>query len=237
MTDALVSEADIGKALDHLCAGCVELFGCTAAGILLNPDTGASPLTGASRPDDPLRALLQQQVDSGHGPFLDCIRSGQPIHIADLSINGHRWPTFAALASQHDFDGAHILPMQVRTHILGALCITRARSAELTSDDLALCQSLADTAAGGISQQHAVERNLVHIKQLEGALDSRVHIEQAKGAIATRGKLNPDDAFTLLRGYARANNLPLRNLSKRIVEEPTQIEAILAYQHGRPAGG
>lgn len=44
-------------------------------------------------------------------------------------------------------------------------------------------------------------------------LNSRVIIEQAKGVLAERLPVTPDEAFVMLRRYARAHNHPLTELS------------------------
>jgi AmiR/NasT family two-component response regulator len=50
------------------------------------------------------------------------------------------------------------------------------------------------------------ERNLL-AEQLQAALNSRVIIEQAKGMLAEYLTVTVDDAFELLRNYARNHNL------------------------------
>ena len=66
--------------------------------------------------------------------------------------------------------------------------------------------------------------------QLQEALDSRVVIEQAKGVLAERFHLEPEQAFEVLRRSARANRVPLRDLSARIVSSertPWEVAAQL----------
>jgi AmiR/NasT family two-component response regulator len=48
--------------------------------------------------------------------------------------------------------------------------------------------------------------------QLQAALNSRVMIEQAKGVLAERLQVTPDQAFVMLRRYARDHNRPLTEL-------------------------
>jgi RNA polymerase sigma-70 factor, ECF subfamily len=49
--------------------------------------------------------------------------------------------------------------------------------------------------------------------QLQDALNSRVLVEQAKGILAERLRLTPDEAFVLLRRYARDHNHPLAQVA------------------------
>ena len=66
--------------------------------------------------------------------------------------------------------------------------------------------------------------------QLQEALDSRIVIEQAKGVLVERYDLSPDEAFVLLRGSARSNRMPLRQLAAAVVssrETPPQFGRVV----------
>jgi hypothetical protein len=54
-------------------------------------------------------------------------------------------------------------------------------------------------------------------EQLQTALNTRVVIEQAKGKLAERLGLDMDQAFSLLRDFARACNLRLSDLAQAFV--------------------
>jgi PAS domain S-box-containing protein len=58
------------------------------------------------------------------------------------------------------------------------------------------------------------------VGQLENALLSRVVIEQATGVLIGRHGLDATAAFNVLRGAARANNVRIHDLARRVVEEP-----------------
>lgn len=53
--------------------------------------------------------------------------------------------------------------------------------------------------------------------QLQGALNSRIVIEQAKGIVAQSRAVSPDDAFALIRDFARRNNRRLSDVAHNIV--------------------
>jgi hypothetical protein len=55
-------------------------------------------------------------------------------------------------------------------------------------------------------------------EQLQTALNSRVLIEQAKGKLAERLGLDMDQAFSLLRDFARARNLRLSDLAQAVID-------------------
>lgn len=67
------------------------------------------------------------------------------------------------------------------------------------------------------------------VTQLESALNSRIVIEQAKGRLLERGNLpTAEDAFALLRGYARRTNQRLTNVAESIMNNTIDTSPILA---------
>jgi AmiR/NasT family two-component response regulator len=69
-----------------------------------------------------------------------------------------------------------------------------------------------------IARLHSVVATLSKtVLQLQGALDSRISIEQAKGILAARLDLDPEEAFKLMRRYARGKRVQLREVASEIV--------------------
>jgi AmiR/NasT family two-component response regulator len=64
-------------------------------------------------------------------------------------------------------------------------------------------------------------------EQLQGALNSRVIIEQAKGMLAERGHIELDQAFGLLRAYARSHQQRLSDLAREVVNGAIIPDALL----------
>lgn len=54
-------------------------------------------------------------------------------------------------------------------------------------------------------------------EQLQLAFTTRITLEQAKGVVAEAARLNMDQSFALLRGYARHHNLRLSEAARRAV--------------------
>ena len=73
-------------------------------------------------------------------------------------------------------------------------------------------------------------------EQLQGALNSRVLIEQAKGKLAERVGLDMDQAFTMLRAYARDHNLRLSDLAQAFIDGTPADFPGLAASVGRKQG-
>ncbi|MGA3256461.1 MAG: ANTAR domain-containing protein, partial [Mycobacterium sp.] len=60
------------------------------------------------------------------------------------------------------------------------------------------------------------------------AQSSRVVVEQAKGFLHERLGVSVEDAFALLRRYARTHDDHLTAVSRRLITEPDARSAILA---------
>jgi ANTAR domain/IstB-like ATP binding protein len=65
-------------------------------------------------------------------------------------------------------------------------------------------------------------------EQLQTALDSRVIIEQAKGKLAERLGVDMNQAFSLLRDFARSRNLRLSDLARAFVDGTEPLTSLTA---------
>ena len=77
---------------------------------------------------------------------------------------------------------------------------------------------MADVATIGLLQERAIAARELLATQLQTALDSRIQLEQAKGMLAERRGLPMDEAFQLIRGYARSHNRRLSEIAARIID-------------------
>jgi GAF domain-containing protein len=219
LADTLVDEYDVIDLLDRLVGYSVELLAADAAGIVLADARGRLRAVAASSEDAQLMELLQLQSDQG--PCLDCVRSGSPVNVIDLTVAAaaDRWPVFAAaVADSAAFRSVHALPLRLRGEAIGALNLFHRQPGPLPPVDLSLGQALADVATIGILSERAVRHSEIVNEQLKSALNSRVIIEQAKGVLTQRGNLSMDAAFNRLRSYARSRNLRLSEVARQVVE-------------------
>ncbi|WP_460492117.1 ANTAR domain-containing protein [Dactylosporangium cerinum] len=99
----------------------------------------------------------------------------------------------------------------------------------LDDGDVQIIQALTDVAAIGLLQERTIRRGEILTEQLQGALNSRVVIEQAKGAMAQARGISVDEAFTVIRGYARRNNKRLSDVAHTIVTDPVGLASIAAF--------
>jgi hypothetical protein len=219
LADTLVADFDVVDFLHMLAERSVALLTASAAGVVLADPRGELRVAAASNDEAGVMELFQIQNDQG--PCLDCFRTGQPVTAADLTGPGQRWPRFAAAASQAGFRSVEALPMRLRDEVIGALNLFRAQPEPLAPADLRIGQALADVATIGLLQERSVRRGEVVAEQLQAALNSRVVIEQAKGKLAERLSIGTEQAFGILREYARNNNQRLTDVARNFVDSST----------------
>jgi len=232
LTDTLVAGFDVIEFLHMLTDRSVQLLDVDAAGLLLADPRGELRVVAASSEVARLIELFQLQNDQG--PCLDCFRSGLPVHASDLTGEAERWPRFAPAAQQAGFTAVQALPMRLRDQIIGALNLFRASPGAFDIADMRVGQALADVATISLLHERGMRRSETLNEQLQTALNSRVVIEQAKGKLAERLGVDMDQAFSLLRDFARARNRRLSELSQAFVEG---TETLSDRTHNQPRPG
>ena len=215
LADTMVADFDVIDFLHLLTHRSVTLLSASAAGVMLADPRGELRVAASSNEAAGLLELFQIQNDQG--PCLDCYRTGQPVSATDLAGPGQRWPRFAAAATQAGFRTVEALPMRLREQVIGALNLFRSDPGPLEPTELRVGQALADVATIGLLHERNVRRSDTLAEQLQAALTSRVVIEQAKGKLAERLSMDTDQAFNLLRDYARNSNQRLTDVARNFV--------------------
>lgn len=216
LADTLATSFDIDDYLHLLCARAHRLFDVRAAGVLLEGPGGSLQLSAASTDDS--AALDLFEVQARQGPCFDAYRSGQQIVAADLEQVEGRWPQFTRLALQHGMRAVSAFPLRLRGDRIGAMNLFRGLPASMQEDQIVAAQALADVATIGIMSRRRYDAAQVRTDQLQWALDSRISIEQAKGIIAERQHLRPNEAYQLIRRYARGHQRTVRSVAEAIVD-------------------
>ncbi|MFI6473147.1 GAF and ANTAR domain-containing protein [Streptomyces sp. NPDC050516] len=217
LADNLVADFDLIDFLRLLTDRCVGMLGASAAGVLLADRDGELRVMAAS--DEQVRLLELFQLQNDEGPCLDCYRTGTPVTVPDLRTETDRWPRFTTQAGLHGFRAVQALPMRLRDEVVGALNLFHADPGPFDPGSASVAQALADVATISLLQQRSTHRSTVLNEQLQTALNSRVLIEQAKGKLAERHGIDMEQAFTALRGYARAHNRRLSDVARVFVND------------------
>ncbi len=224
LADTLVDDYDVVDLLDRLVHAIVELLPVQQAGLLLLDDNEDPQLLASTSESTRVLELFQLQSSEG-GPCIECLNTGAPVSVDDLSTH-QIWPRFSQVALSLGFEAVHALPLRLRGDAVGALNLFGSR-ARLSANDLQVGQSLADMATIGILQHRSSRRASVEAEQLQQALASRVVIEQAKGVLAEFARVDMEAAFHSLRGYSRSRNLKLGEVAQAIVDRRLPPQNVL----------
>jgi GAF domain-containing protein len=216
LADTLVAGFDVIDFLHVLTDRSVQLLDASAAGLLLADPGGKLRVVAAS--SERARLLELFQIQNDQGPCLDCFRNGEPVAAPDLSTEASRWPRFTAAAGEAGFSAVQALPMRLREQTIGAMNLFRADPGAFEEADVRIGQALADVATISLLNERSLRRSEILNEQLQTALNSRVTIEQAKGKLAERLGLDVDQAFNVLRNYARSRNHRLSDLARAFVD-------------------
>ncbi|WP_371655385.1 MULTISPECIES: GAF and ANTAR domain-containing protein [unclassified Streptomyces] len=218
LADTLVQDFDVIGFLHTLAEHCVALLDVAAAGVLLATPDGQ--LVDAAASDERTRRLELASTEWNEGPCRDCFRTKKQVPAVPLATQAAkmRWPRFGPKALEAGFTSVAAAPLRLHDQVIGALNLFRDQPGPLDGSQLRLGQALADTATIGVLQQRAVSEQMTVTAQLQAALDSRIIIEQAKGYLADRRDTGVEEAFNLMRRYARDHRMRLTEIARQILQ-------------------
>jgi hypothetical protein len=224
LVDSLLDDFDVVELLTELTERCADLLDIAAAGFLLADPLGQLRLMAATSRQTRELELFQLQADEG--PCLECYATGQPVSVADLRADSSRWPRFVPAALEAGVASVHAVPMRAAGIVLGSLGLFGSRPGELNEADLLVGQTLAHIACVAILQEHAPTPSTV-LPKLRSALTHRIVVEQAKGFLREHFDVSVDEAFSLLRRYARAHGDHLTDVARQLMADPGARPALL----------
>jgi hypothetical protein len=224
LVDNVLDDFDVVDLLTELTERCADLLDIAAAGFLLADPLGQLRLLAATSTQTRELELFQLQVDEG--PCVECYATGHPVSVADLRAATARWPRFVPAALEAGVASVHAVPMRAAGIVLGSLGLFGSRPGELNEADLLVGQTLAHVACVAILQESAPTPSTV-IPQLRSALIQRVVVEQAEGFLRERFDISVDEAFTLLRRYARTHGDHLSDVARQLMADPSSRPALL----------
>lgn len=223
LADTLIADYDMVDLLHTLVDECAELVSTEAGGLMIADTSGQLQLVASTSEKADFVEIMQ--LNAGNGPCLDCFATGTAVAVSDIEVAGTRWPEFRAAALQQGFRSMNATPLRLRGQVIGTMNLFSTRSAELSTEDAAIVQALADVATIGILQERLIRESGIVAEQLQRALNSRVLIEQAKGVISQLASLDMDEAFRRLRTYAREHNLSLQSVAEGVTNRTIDVLA------------
>jgi len=225
VADTLTTDYDLVDLLHTLVQSCASILSMEAGGLMLVDGAGELQLMASTSEAAVFVEIMQ--LNASTGPCIDCFRTGVAVSAGNIS-GLTLWPAFQAAALEQGFHSVLATPMKLRGKIIGTMNLFGATVEEVSPRNAAVAQALADVATIGILQERVIQEGHVVEAQLHRALDSRILIEQAKGVIANELSLSMDEAFALLRKYARDRNLTIRSVSEHISNREITVQHISA---------
>jgi GAF domain-containing protein len=221
LADTLIDDYDIVDLLHTLVEECTAIFDVQAGGLMLADADGQLQLVASTSEKADLVEIMQ--LNAGQGPCVECFETGKPVAIADIEDSGSKWADFRAEALKQGFHSIYATPLRLRGQTIGTLNLLSTSVGDLNERDALAAQALSDVATIGILQERLVKERGIVADQLQRALDSRVLIEQAKGVLSELASTGVDDAFRVMRAYARGHNMRLHDVAEGIVSRTISI--------------
>ncbi len=216
----MTRQFDVDEVLHELCDGATIILDAAGAGVSVVDDSGKLAFITSS--SQLLVDIEHVQTQYQAGPCVESFHRGEVVPVSDIETLD-QWPHYRDQAAQRGLRSVVGLPLVLDDHRIGSLNVYDTKVRDWTGSDLESARVLADMATAYLvhAGQLAEARQLS--RQLQEALDSRVVIQQAKGMLSRDHSIPVDDAFVLLRRYARGHNLVLRDVARSVVESGLKI--------------
>lgn len=218
LTSVLFSEESLDSILERVVRAAHELLEpVMAASVTLN---GGSRYRTAAHSHEAAREIDLAQYDSGRGPCLESIRTGEPVEIEDID-EATDWPEVVGAARAHGSRSVLAIPMTAGSAgVVGALNLYSAvpggfREIRDSIDHFARNVAVVLANAQAYTDATTMSDGLRH------ALATRELIGVAKGILIARQGLGWDESFEALRERSQRENAKLREVAAAVVREAT----------------
>jgi hypothetical protein len=202
---------------------CGEQLPVTGVGMALMDDDGPAGTVAAT--DGAALVLEELQFTLGEGPCVDASRSGRPVLQADLERGAtRRWPAFADGALAAGVRSVFAFPLRLGAIRVGVLDLYRGTPGPLSRAETADALCFADAATLVLVHLQTTDRP--DGRTLEGhdggpaalpLLDDRAEVHQATGVVSVRAGVPLDQALTLLRARAWADQRPIGDVARDVL--------------------
>ncbi|WP_309103080.1 GAF and ANTAR domain-containing protein [Microbacterium sp.] len=221
LADTLVDDYDVVELMQRLVDTCAEQLEVAAAGLLLADGGGELELVAST---SEVGTIVEALLLASQSPIDPTYDTAAAISVAEVAALGPEWEDFRRSALASGFTTLVTIPLRLRNQTIGALNLLQREDGVLREDDLIVARALADLATIGILHERALRETEALAEQLQHALNSRVVIEQAKGVVSHMNRVPVDEAFTLIRTYARSHGERLGDVARAIVERRLRLE-------------
>ncbi len=203
-------DADLEPA-SRLCESARQTLGADSAALAIRLLNSQWSVLWATDPSTEQFEHMQQLA--GEGPARDAAASGELVFVPADGTGLETWATLSVVAERDVIRGNYwVVPMRPVEVVVGVLTL-RADRGEL-GEDLPAVQFIADTV--GTALMRGPEPAKV-APLVDGDWTQRAEIHQATGMVVAQLRISPDDALTLLRAHAFAQNRELHHVALDVV--------------------
>jgi GAF domain-containing protein len=192
---------DLASTLEQAVVAAKQLFEVDAAGIMLGDADGR--LRWASASDPLAQALEDNQEFLAAGPCLQAFATGQPVVIADATLEP-RWGEITLALVELQIRSALSVPIQLGGGAIGTLDVYAAAPGGWDATEVSALQTYAGQIATMLGTAAKADRSGRLATQLHIALEARNMIERARVALMKLERLDDQQAFIDLRRAARS---------------------------------
>jgi GAF domain-containing protein len=199
----------VTETVDMVVEFALKALDCAQAGVVFAERGGRADIAAVT--DPALVDIYLDQVKAGDGPLIVALTGQQTVRVHDVDTD-QRWPAWAARVRGLGVRSVLDVPMNVSARTIGALGLYKSQAGAFDADDEAVAHILARHAAVALATAR-------HEETLARAIDARKLVGQAMGILMERYQIDGDQAFAILRRYSQDNNIKLRDVAQRLIDE------------------
>jgi ANTAR domain/GAF domain len=209
LADLHLPSNSVGTTLASIVGFACDALHSEFAGVMLVHRGGVVESAAVSDPLVSRGDALQMSLREG-----PCLAA---MSVADIALirrtaDDPRWPAWGPAA--YDIGIRSVLSVRLARNgndPIGSLNVYNHRTDGFTGADIETAQILARHASIALE-------TVGKVQAMERGLESRTSIGQAQGILMAQYGIDPDQAFNVLRRYSQSNNILLRDVAHRVVQ-------------------
>lgn len=189
--------------------------GADGAGLTLL-EAGRADTIVASAPFVAEVDAIQYGIEEG--PCITAASEGRTVRSGELSTD-EQWPEFGPRIGKLGVHSVLSLPLLTPAGVVGAMNVYAHPRNAFSDHAAAIGELFAVPAAIAVQNAQVLAQTKRLAGQLQTALTSRAVIDQALGILMSRTGSTSEMAFDRLRERSQADNVKLRDVAQRVVDE------------------
>ena len=207
----------------RMCAAAAKLLDAAGVGVSLGAsddlaDSGLQTVctTDGGRDGEAL------QFDLGEGPSYSAHRTGRPVQVPDLELDG-TWPAFSEGAAGIGLRAVFAFPLRSGSVGLGAMTLYQHVAGELTSEQYADALVFSRFALNLFTSLQAGRPPDELDSVFTDSLSNSVEVHQASGVVSVQLAIPVAAALALLRAHAFTEGSTLAEMATQIIDHRLKL--------------